>query len=121
MEYIRKEIANFIFKRDGYESDYKKIYLTDGASSGIKIVMNLLISNPSDGILLPIPQYPLYSATLDLLGGQRVPYYLDEDNGWSLDINNLSESLEQSKKKGINTKALVVINPGNPTGQVIDT
>lgn len=49
----------------------------------------------------------------------KVPYYLDEANGWGLEISELKKQIEVAKSKGINVRALVVINPGNPTGQVI--
>jgi bifunctional pyridoxal-dependent enzyme with beta-cystathionase and maltose regulon repressor activities len=48
----------------------------------------------------------------------KVPYYLDEATGWGLEISELKKQLEDAKSKGINVRALVVINPGNPTGQV---
>jgi aspartate/methionine/tyrosine aminotransferase len=54
-----------------------------------------------------------------LYGGELVPYYLDEDNGWSLDIDELRRSLQEAKSKGILCRALVFINPGNPTGQCL--
>jgi alanine transaminase len=69
--------------------------------------------------MIPIPQYPIYSATLDLLGGQKCGYYLDEHNQWDLNMQELERSLEQAKRDGINVVAFVLINPGNPTGQVL--
>lgn len=48
----------------------------------------------------------------------QVPYYLDESAGWGLETSELKKQLEAAKSKGINVRALVVINPGNPTGQV---
>lgn len=48
----------------------------------------------------------------------QVPYYLDEATGWGLEISELKRQLEDAKSKGVSVKALVVINPGNPTGQV---
>lgn len=48
----------------------------------------------------------------------QVPYYLDEATGWGLEISELKKQLEDAKSKGITVRALVVINPGNPTGQV---
>jgi len=53
----------------------------DGASPAVHYMMEMLIRNPTDAFLVPIPQYPLYSATLCLYGGQLVPYELDEDAG----------------------------------------
>lgn len=82
-------------------------------------MMQLLIRSENDGILCPIPQYPLYSASITLHGGTLVPYYLDEAAGWGLEISELKKQLENAKAKGITVRALVVINPGNPTGQVL--
>lgn len=48
----------------------------------------------------------------------QVPYYLDEATGWGLEISELKKQLEDARSKGISVRALVVINPGNPTGQV---
>jgi aspartate/methionine/tyrosine aminotransferase len=48
----------------------------------------------------------------------KVPYYLDEATGWGLEISELKKQLEDAKSKGISVRALVVVNPGNPTGQV---
>lgn len=83
--------------------------------------MRLLIANTaSDGILIPIPQYPLYSATIPLLGGKPIPYYLDEENGWALRIEELSRAVQEARRLSLTPKALVVINPGNPTGQCLE-
>eukprot|EP00040_Diaphanoeca_grandis_P034339 m.212658 g.212658 ORF g.212658 m.212658 type:complete len:319 (+) comp33132_c2_seq1:1-957(+) len=66
--------------------------------------------------MIPIPQYPLYSATIAGLGGTQVSYYLDEKNNWALGVPELKRSLAEARAKGVNVKALCVINPGNPTG-----
>ncbi|CAI5508499.1 unnamed protein product [Closterium sp. Naga37s-1] len=116
---IRKEVAEFIAKRDGFPSDPDKIYLTDGASKGVERMLNVLIRNEKDGILCPIPQYPLYSASIALLGGTLVPYYLDESQGWGLDMAELKQSCEDARSKGIEVRCLVFINPGNPTGNCL--
>ena len=73
----------------------------------------------ASGIMLPIPQYPLYSATLDLLGGHKVGYYLDEQSIWGMKIEELGRSLAEAKSQGINVVAFVLINPGNPSGAVL--
>ncbi|KAF5959102.1 hypothetical protein HYC85_000311 [Camellia sinensis] len=84
----------------------------------VHMMMQLLIKSEEDGILCPIPQYPLYSTSIALYGGTLVPYYLDEATGWGLEISEVKKQLEAAKSKGITVRALVVINPGNPTGQV---
>uniref|UniRef100_J3LKP4 Alanine aminotransferase 2 n=1 Tax=Oryza brachyantha TaxID=4533 RepID=J3LKP4_ORYBR len=117
---LRDEIAAGIASRDGFPANADDIFLTNGASPGVHMMMQLLIRNNRDGIMCPIPQYSLYSASLALHGGALVPYYLDESSGWGLEISELKSQLEDARSKGINVRALVVINPGNPTGQVLD-
>jgi alanine transaminase len=68
---------------------------------------------------VPIPQYPIYSATIQQFGGHQVGYYLDENNGWDLNLPELERALNEARNKGINVNSLVVINPGNPTGGVL--
>ncbi|CAL5443675.1 unnamed protein product [Camellia sinensis] len=116
---LRDTIAAGIEERDGFPADPNDIFLTDGASPAVHMMMQLLIKSEEDGILCPIPQYPLYSASIALHGGTLVPYYLDEATGWGLEISEVKKQLEAAKSKGITVRALVVINPGNPTGQVL--
>ncbi|XP_021818476.1 glutamate--glyoxylate aminotransferase 2 [Prunus avium] len=116
---VRKEVAEFIERRDGYPSDPELIYLTDGASKGVMQILNTIIRGEGDGVLVPVPQYPLYSAAISLFGGSLVPYYLEETANWGLDLNNLRQSVAQARSKGITVRAMVIINPGNPTGQCL--
>ncbi|KAG8933612.1 hypothetical protein FRC02_011534 [Tulasnella sp. 418] len=118
--FIRKNVAKFIEARDGYPSDPNHIFLTSGASYGVSLMLSMLIDSPKSGILIPIPQYPLYTASLAQHSGTPVPYYLDESKGWSTDPVEVERAILEGQKKGIEVKALVVINPGNPTGGVID-
>lgn len=69
--------------------------------------------------MIPIPQYPIYSATCDLLGINQVGYYLDESKGWDLTVEELERTLEEANTNGIEVNSIVLINPGNPTGQVL--
>uniref|UniRef100_A0A2P2MND8 alanine transaminase n=1 Tax=Rhizophora mucronata TaxID=61149 RepID=A0A2P2MND8_RHIMU len=116
---IRKEVAEFIGRRDGYPSDPELIFLTDGASKGVMQILNTIIRGAGDGVLVPVPQYPLYSAAITLFGGSLVPYYLEETANWGLDINDLQHAVAEAHTKGITIKAMVIINPGNPTGQCL--
>ncbi|KAK4479202.1 hypothetical protein RD792_014713 [Penstemon davidsonii] len=116
---LRDTIAAGIEARDGFPADPNDIFLTDGASPAVHMMMQLLIRSKNDGIFCPIPQYPLYSASIALHGGTLVPYYLDEATGWGMEISELKNQLESARSNGINVRALVVINPGNPTGQVL--
>jgi len=120
MRFIRDAIADFISKRDGISTDPDSIYLTDGASKGVQAALRILISGPSDGIMIPIPQYPLYSATIALYEGKQVNFYMDEANDWQLSHDMLESSFKEAEDNGINVKAICVINPGNPTGSVMD-
>lgn len=116
---LRERVANAIARRDGVKSSPENVFLTNGASEAVKTLMQLLVRDSNDGILIPVPQYPLYSATMTALGGVQVSYYLDEENAWSLDIGQLKQSLDAARDNGVCVRALVVINPGNPTGQVL--
>ena len=117
---IREAVAEFILERDHIGVDPDAIFLTDGASKGVQTILRLLIGDPRDGIMIPIPQYPLYSATITLYEGRMVPYHLDEANGWKLSRTMLEASLAKAKAEGTQVKAICVINPGNPTGAVLD-
>ncbi len=118
--FVREAAAQFITERDGIPADPESIFLTDGASKGVQSVLRILIADDRDGILIPIPQYPLYSATITLYGGAQVGYHLDEGNGWKLSREILDRSIRDAKAKGIRPRAICVINPGNPTGAVLD-
>ncbi|KAF8940952.1 pyridoxal phosphate-dependent transferase [Dissophora ornata] len=117
--YIREDVANFISERDGYPADPSKIYLTQGASAGVQLTLQMIVEHSNVGIMIPIPQYPLYTATLAVLDAKPVPYYLDESKGWGLTTEELQRSYDEAAKSGIETRALVIINPGNPTGQCL--
>jgi aspartate/methionine/tyrosine aminotransferase len=84
--YIVLVITTFLPERDGFPSDANEIFLTNGASPAIQNVLTILIRNEKDGVLIPIPQYPLYTASIRLFGGSALPYELDEDNGWALRV-----------------------------------
>ena len=120
VRFIREAVAEFILERDHIGVDPDAIFLTDGASKGVQTILRLLLSGPRDGIMVPIPQYPLYSASITLYEGRMVPYYLDEANGWKLSRTMLEASLAQAQGEGTHVKAICVINPGNPTGAVLD-
>jgi len=118
--FVREAVAEFIHARDGIAADPEAIFLTDGASKGAQAVLRLLVGGPRDGIMIPIPQYPLYSATITLYGGAQVGYQLDEAHGWKLSREALDVAFERARSDGVRVRCLVVINPGNPTGGVLD-
>uniref|UniRef100_A0AAR2KIS9 alanine transaminase n=1 Tax=Pygocentrus nattereri TaxID=42514 RepID=A0AAR2KIS9_PYGNA len=118
---IRQDIAAYIEQRDqGVPSNWENIFLTTGASDGIVSILRLLVSGEGrarTGVMIPIPQYPLYSAAIAELGAVQVNYYLDEDNCWALDVHELHRAY-QAAKQHCQPRVLCIINPGNPTGQV---
>ncbi len=120
VRFVREAVADFIRERDGLDADPESIFLTDGASKGVQAALRILISGPGDGIMIPIPQYPLYSATITLYEGRQLGYYLDEGHDWKLSEAMLEESLQQAWREGVNAKGICVLNPGNPTGSVLD-
>lgn len=115
---FRRDVAKFIEKRDGHPAYSGNIFLTNGASSAIELVLTTIIGSELDGIMIPIPQYPIYSALIAKLAGRQVGYFLDESNNWAVSVEELRQRLEEAGADGIDIKALAIINPGNPTGQV---
>lgn len=113
---VRESVAQFIKQRDGYEANPEHIFLKQGASAAVQMVLDLLISHQNVGVLIPIPQYPLYSASLTLFGGQAVPYELIEEEDWRVCTKQMAQSVRDARAKGIDVRAIVIINPGNPTG-----
>lgn len=82
-------------------------------------IIQIIINSPLDGVLIPIPQYPLYTAALALNSAKAIPYYLNEADDWSLDTEGLIAGVKAAKDEGTILKAMVVINPGNPTGSIL--
>lgn len=113
---IRDSVANFIGQRDGFPANPQDLFLCAGASSGVNTLLTVICNNPESGVLVPIPQYPLYTATLSLLNARCVPYNLEEHKAWGTDVSAIREQLAKAKAEGTNVRAIVVINPGNPTG-----
>ena len=119
LPFIRRAVADFINQRDGIPVDPNRIVLTDGASKGVQAVFTMLTNKENDGYMIPIPQYPLYSATIALYGAKQINYFLDEGNNWQLNERELNDSIDAARKDGVNPVAIAVINPGNPTGAVL--
>ena len=117
----RESVAKYIENRDQLgPSNPADLFMTSGASPSVEIALACSISSPKDGIMIPIPQYPLYNALITLKNGQAVGYFMDSsDNYWKLSIEEMQKALDKARNSGINTKAMVVINPGNPTAQVL--
>lgn len=89
----------------------QSVFITAGVSEGVDLCLTALL-DPGDNILSPAPDYPLYSAVLAKLGAEMNTYFLDESNNWEPDIDDLRARINAR------TKAIVLINPNNPTGNI---
>jgi len=122
IEIIRRHVADYISHRDGgIPSDWQNIILCAGASESIRGCLKLMTDQAQGkrpGVMIPIPQYPLYSASLAEYHMDQVGYYLVEERNWALDLEELEKAYSAAKETS-DIKAIVVINPGNPTGQVL--
>jgi len=105
LEAIRTEAA-----RKGIHN-IQSVFITAGVSEAVDICLTALL-NPGENVLTPCPEYPLYSAVLAKLGAQPNTYALDEDSRWEPDLEHLASRIFAG------TRAIVVINPNNPTGAV---
>lgn len=94
-----------------YSIDVEDIYIGNGVSELIVQSMQALL-NTGDEILIPMPDYPLWTAAVSLSGGKAVHYVCDEEQDWQPDLADIKQKIT-SKTKGI-----VIINPNNPTGSV---
>ena len=118
---VRETVCRFIEERDGLGPvSTTDVFLSNGASPAIEAFMTAAISGPLDGILTPIPQYPLYKALTELKLGTNIGFYLGEEgNKWSINCFQIRQAIDKARLQGVTPKILVVINPGNPTGQVL--
>ena len=107
----RKAVVQHYQKRGMLDLDVENIYLGNGVSELIVMAMQALL-NSGDELLVPSPDYPLWTAAVSLSGGQPVHYICDEEADWYPDLNDIKSKIT-SKTKGI-----VLINPNNPTGAV---
>jgi len=93
----------------GFPVSADRTFLTAGTSEGIELVLGALLDDQSD-ILVPMPTYPLYTAVIARLGARPLFYRTDPDHGWLPDLNHLRSLVTPA------TRALIVIDPNNPTG-----
>jgi alanine-synthesizing transaminase len=107
----RRAVAQYYQTRNMPDMDLEDIYLGNGVSELIQMVCNALVDN-GDEVLIPAPDFPLWTACVSLAGGKAVHYRCDEQNHWWPDVSDLADKVTPR------TKAIVVINPNNPTGAV---
>ncbi|MCL2012140.1 MAG: pyridoxal phosphate-dependent aminotransferase [Cystobacterineae bacterium] len=107
----RKAVMHYTQQKNIKGVDVEDIYIGNGVSELIAMSMNALL-NTGDEVLLPAPDYPLWTASVLLSGGRPVHYLCDEGAGWMPDL------LDIRRKITPKTRAIVIINPNNPTGAV---
>ena len=107
----RKAIMQYAQLKNLPNVGIEDIYTGNGVSELINLCMQALLDN-GDEILIPAPDYPLWTATATLAGGNVVHYICDEQSEWYPDIDDIRSKITDK------TKAIVIINPNNPTGAV---
>ncbi|XOY30918.1 pyridoxal phosphate-dependent aminotransferase [Proteus cibi] len=107
----RKAIMQYYQARDMRDITVEDIYIGNGVSELIVQAMQALLNN-GDEMLVPAPDYPLWTAAVSLSGGNAVHYMCDEQQGWFPDLDDIRSKITK------NTRGIVIINPNNPTGAV---
>ncbi len=107
----RKAVMQQCQQQGVRDVDVDDVYLGNGVSELIVMAMQALLNN-GDEVLIPAPDYPLWTAAVSLSGGRPVHYLCDEDSGWEPDLADMEAKITA------NTRGIVVINPNNPTGAV---
>lgn len=109
----RVAVAQYYQQRGIRGADADDVYIGNGVSELILMSLQALLNN-GDEVLVPMPDYPLWTASVNLAGGTAVHYLCDEQQDWYPSLDDIKAKI--TKK----TKALVLINPNNPTGAVYD-
>lgn len=99
------------YTRRGMPVDSDRVVITQGTSEGIELALSVL-ADPGDEVLVPTPTYPLYTAVLAKIGAKAVYYRTDPDRDWQPDLEDIQRRTTSA------TRAIVVIDPNNPTGAV---
>lgn len=110
----RKAIMQYYQQKNVSGVTIEDIYTGNGVSELVVLVMQALCNNGTE-VLVPAPDYPLWTASVNLAGGKAVHYLCDEKSDWTPDISDLKKKITSK------TKAIVVINPNNPTGALYPT
>jgi len=105
----RKAIMHYAQSKNIVGVGLDDIYIGNGASELIVMAMQGLLNN-GDEVLVPAPDYPLWTAAVSLGGGRAVHYHCDESNGWLPNLDDIRAKITER------TRAIVIINPNNPTG-----
>jgi len=107
----RKAVMQYCQKKNIANVEIDDIYLGNGVSEMIVMAMQALLNN-GDQVLIPAPDYPLWTASVSLSGGKPVHYLCDEQSDWYPDVADLEKKITDR------TRGIVIINPNNPTGSL---
>ncbi|WP_182378619.1 pyridoxal phosphate-dependent aminotransferase [Nocardioides sp. WS12] len=107
----RTAVAQYYQSRGLKDTDVEDVFIGNGVSELISMVLQAFIDDGNE-ILVPAPDYPLWTGAVSLSGGKPVHYKCDENNDWMPDLADIEAKITE------NTHALVIINPNNPTGAV---
>lgn len=107
----RTAVAQYYQSRGLKDTAVDDVFIGNGVSEMISMVLTTFIDDGNE-ILVPAPDYPLWTGAVSLAGGTPVHYRCDEDNGWMPDLEDIESKITE------NTHGLVIINPNNPTGAV---
>lgn len=107
----RTAVAQYYQSKGLKDTTVEDVYIGNGVSELISMVLQTFVDDGNE-ILIPAPDYPLWTGAVSLAGGTPVHYRCDEDNGWNPDLADIESKITE------NTHALVIINPNNPTGAV---
>lgn len=107
----RTAVAQYYQSRGLRDTTVEDVYIGNGVSELISMVLQAFVDDGNE-ILIPAPDYPLWTGAVSLAGGTPVHYRCDEDNGWNPDLADIEAKVTE------NTHAIVIINPNNPTGAV---
>jgi aspartate/methionine/tyrosine aminotransferase len=113
LQELRDAVAEKESKINSVPITGQDVIVTSGISEGIQFLMGALVG-PGDEVLLPGPTYPPYISFVKFFGGTPVTYRTVEENGWEPDLDDLSSKITDR------TRALVIVNPNNPTGSLYD-
>ena len=114
MPAARRAIIDYCIKKGIEDVEPEDVFIGNGVSEVVNFALMPLL-NPGDEVLIPTPNYTLWSNTIRLCGATPVYYRCDEASGWNPDIDDLRSKISSR------TRALVIINPNNPTGVLYDT
>lgn len=109
LKIAREAVVEYYKRKNVNNWELDDIFIGNGVSELILMSMQALL-NPNDEILVPMPDYPLWTASINLSGGKAVHYICDEDNEWYPNIDDIKRKITK------NTKGIIIINPNNPTG-----